>query len=173
MKLRFCPWPLYQKETGRTGPPLTLGSALHCSTRLARRGRRPAACSRRRKQPDARSLLDSSPHKGASDRGVPPPAHSPGGALPWRPAGEISLVLSPAPVGSKPPEPRSLDHHHHHHRQAAMEELAGSRRLQQEHHHLQHQPFPAAGAEPAADGMTKDVKPLCGWLTSAPLFLLL
>jgi len=40
-----------------------------------------------------------------------------------------------------------------------MEELAGSRRLQQEHHHLQHQPFPAAGAEPAAAGMTKDVKP--------------
>jgi len=83
--------------------------------------------------------------------------------------GEISLVLSPAPVGSK--QPRSPDHHHH--QQAAMEELAGSRRLQQEHHHLQHQPFPAAGAEPAADGMTKDVKPLCGWLTSAPLFLLL
>jgi len=43
-----------------------------------------------------------------------------------------------------------------------MEELAGSRRLQQEHHHLQHQPFPAAGAEPAAGGMTKDVKPLDG-----------
>jgi transcription factor TGA len=41
-----------------------------------------------------------------------------------------------------------------------MEELAGSRRLQQEHHHLQHQPFPAAGAEPAAPGMIKDVKPL-------------
>ncbi|KAG2635832.1 hypothetical protein PVAP13_2NG375200 [Panicum virgatum] len=72
------------------------------------------------------------------------------------PKGEISLVLSPAPVGSK--QPRSPDHHHH--QQAAMEELAGSRRLQQEHHHLQHQPFPAAGAEPAAGGMTKDVKPL-------------
>ncbi|RLN33484.1 putative bZIP transcription factor superfamily protein isoform X1 [Panicum miliaceum] len=72
------------------------------------------------------------------------------------PKGEISLVLSPAPVGSK--QPRSPDHHHH--QQAAMEELAGSRRLQQEHHHLQHQPFPAAGAEPAAPGMIKDVKPL-------------
>ncbi|CAL5087677.1 unnamed protein product [Urochloa decumbens] len=72
------------------------------------------------------------------------------------PKGEISLVLSPAPVGSK--QPRSPDHHHH--QQAAMEELAGGRRLQQEHHHLQHQPFAAAGAEPAAAGMNKDVKPL-------------
>ncbi|KAF8694844.1 hypothetical protein HU200_037941 [Digitaria exilis] len=72
------------------------------------------------------------------------------------PKGEISLVLSPAPVGSK--QPRSPDHHHH--QQAAMEELAGSRRLQQEHHHLQHQPFAAASAEPAAAGMIKDVKPL-------------
>ncbi|PWZ14054.1 bZIP transcription factor TGA10 [Zea mays] len=71
------------------------------------------------------------------------------------PKGEISLVLSPAPVGSK--QPRSPDHHHH--QQAAMEELAGSRR-QQEHLHLQHhQPF-AAAAEPAAPGMIKDVKPL-------------
>jgi hypothetical protein len=55
-----------------------------------------------------------------------------------------------------------------------MEELAaGSRRLQQEHHHLQHQPFAAAGAEPAAPGMIKDVKPLAKvsheWLTGAPL----
>ena len=42
-----------------------------------------------------------------------------------------------------------------------MEELAGSRRQQQEHHHLQHQPFAAAAAEPAAPvGMIKDVKPL-------------
>ncbi|TKW33818.1 hypothetical protein SEVIR_2G264600v4 [Setaria viridis] len=73
------------------------------------------------------------------------------------PKGEISLVLSPAPVGSK--QPRSPQDHHHH-QQAAMEELAGSRRLQQEHHHLQHQPFAAAGAEPAAPGMIKDVKPL-------------
>ncbi|XP_066394563.1 bZIP transcription factor TGA10-like isoform X2 [Miscanthus floridulus] len=77
------------------------------------------------------------------------------------PKGEISLVLSPAPVGSKEPA-RSPDHHHHHHQhqQAAMEELEGSRRQQQEHHHLQHQPF-AAAAEPAAPGgMIKDVKPL-------------
>ncbi|CAD6224421.1 unnamed protein product [Miscanthus lutarioriparius] len=74
------------------------------------------------------------------------------------PKGEISLVLSPAPVGSKQPA-RSPDHNHHgQHQQAAMEELAGSRR-QQEHHHLQHQPF-AAAAEPAAPGMIKDVKPL-------------
>jgi len=43
-----------------------------------------------------------------------------------------------------------------------MEELAGSSRLQQEHHHLQHQPFPVADAEPAANGMAKDVKPLDG-----------
>ncbi|KAJ1290187.1 hypothetical protein BS78_02G224200 [Paspalum vaginatum] len=71
------------------------------------------------------------------------------------PKGEISLVLSPAPVGSK--QPRSPDHHHH--QQAAMEELAGSRRQQAEHHHLQHQPFAAAAAEPAAAGMIKDVKP--------------
>ncbi|KAG0544242.1 hypothetical protein BDA96_02G258700 [Sorghum bicolor] len=76
------------------------------------------------------------------------------------PKGEISLVLSPAPVGSKQPA-RSPDHHHHQHQQAAMEELAGSRRQQQEHHHLQHQPFAAAAAEPAAPvGMIKDVKPL-------------
>ncbi|WVZ65384.1 hypothetical protein U9M48_014758 [Paspalum notatum var. saurae] len=76
------------------------------------------------------------------------------------PKGEISLVLSPAPVGSK--QPRSPADHHHHHQQAAMEELAGSRRQQQqEHHHLQHQPF-AAAAEPAAagTGMIKDVKPV-------------
>ncbi|KAL6656250.1 hypothetical protein ACP70R_007076 [Stipagrostis hirtigluma subsp. patula] len=71
------------------------------------------------------------------------------------PKGEISLVLSPAPVGSK--QPRSPDHHHHQQQQAAMEELEGSRR-QQEHHHLQHQPF--AAAEPAAAAGIKDVKPL-------------
>ncbi|KAF0903074.1 hypothetical protein E2562_024055 [Oryza meyeriana var. granulata] len=65
------------------------------------------------------------------------------------PKGEISLVLSPAPVGSK--MPRSPDHHHH--QQAAMEELAtGSRR---QDHHLQHQPF---AAEPA--GINRDVKPV-------------
>ncbi|GJN33608.1 hypothetical protein PR202_gb22228 [Eleusine coracana subsp. coracana] len=73
------------------------------------------------------------------------------------PKGEISLVLSPAPVGSK--QPRSPDHlHHHQHQQAAMEELAGSRR-QQDHHHLQHQPFAAAADQATAAGV-KDVKPV-------------
>ncbi|KAK3130402.1 hypothetical protein QOZ80_6BG0493040 [Eleusine coracana subsp. coracana] len=73
------------------------------------------------------------------------------------PKGEISLVLSPAPVGSK--QPRSPDHlHHHQHQQAAMEELAGSRR-QQDHHHLQHQPFAAAADQATATGV-KDVKPV-------------
>ncbi|XP_052166664.1 transcription factor TGA2-like isoform X2 [Oryza glaberrima] len=70
------------------------------------------------------------------------------------PKGEISLVLSPAAVGTK--MARSPDHHHHHQQQAAaaMEELAtGSRR--QDHHHLQHQPF---AAEPA--GINRDVKPV-------------
>uniref|UniRef100_A0A453L488 BZIP domain-containing protein n=1 Tax=Aegilops tauschii subsp. strangulata TaxID=200361 RepID=A0A453L488_AEGTS len=81
------------------------------------------------------------------------------------PKGELGLVLSPAPVGSKMPSP---DHHHHHHQQqaaaAAMEELAaGSRRQQQEHHlHLQHQQQqPAfATAESAGVSNNKDVKPL-------------
>ncbi|XP_044397960.1 transcription factor TGA2 isoform X3 [Triticum aestivum] len=81
------------------------------------------------------------------------------------PKGDLGLVLSPAPVGSKMPSP---DHHHHHHQQqaaaAAMEELAaGSRRQQQEHHlHLQHQQQqPAfATAESAGVSNNKDVKPL-------------
>jgi transcription factor TGA len=70
----------------------------------------------------------------------------------------MSLVLSPALVGSK--QPRSPDHlHHQQQQQAAMEELAGSRR--QDHYHLQHQPFDAAGGDQgtAAAGI-KDVKPV-------------
>ncbi|VAI18993.1 unnamed protein product [Triticum turgidum subsp. durum] len=81
------------------------------------------------------------------------------------PKGELGLVLSPAPVGSKMPSP---DHHHHQQQQqaaaAAMEELAaGSRRQQQEHHlHLQHQQQqPAfATAESAGVSNNKDVKSL-------------
>uniref|UniRef100_A0ACD5XT94 Uncharacterized protein n=1 Tax=Avena sativa TaxID=4498 RepID=A0ACD5XT94_AVESA len=91
------------------------------------------------------------------------------------PKGEISLVLSPAPVGSKMPTRSSPDHHHHHHQQhqaaaAAMEELAaGSRRQQlqqQDHHHhhqhhqLQHQQQPGFAADHAAAGVSKDVKPV-------------
>ncbi|XP_047051735.1 transcription factor TGA2-like [Lolium rigidum] len=82
------------------------------------------------------------------------------------PKGEISLVLSPAPVGSKMPR-SSPDHHHHQQQQhaaaAAMEELAaGSRRQQQQDHHhlhhLQHQQ-PGFAAEHSA-GVGKDVKPV-------------
>ncbi|CAM0951998.1 unnamed protein product [Alopecurus aequalis] len=86
------------------------------------------------------------------------------------PKGEISLVLSPAPVGSKMPSRSSPDHLHHQQQQqaaAAMEELAaGSRRQQQQdhhhhhhQHHLQHQQQPGFAAEAAA-GVSKDVKPV-------------
>uniref|UniRef100_A0A0D9XF37 DOG1 domain-containing protein n=1 Tax=Leersia perrieri TaxID=77586 RepID=A0A0D9XF37_9ORYZ len=71
------------------------------------------------------------------------------------PKGEIGLVLSPAPVGSKMPRSSSPDDDDHHQQQqaAAMEELAtGSRR---QDHHLQHQPF---AANPA--GINRDVKPV-------------
>ncbi|KAI4978532.1 hypothetical protein ZWY2020_015285 [Hordeum vulgare] len=52
------------------------------------------------------------------------------------PKGELGLVLSPVPVGSKMPSGRSSpDHHHHHHHQQAaavvMEELAAGSRRQQ------------------------------------------
>jgi transcription factor TGA len=71
--------------------------------------------------------------------------------------GDISLVLSPAPVGSR--QPRSPDHpHHHNQQQAEMEELAGSRR--QDHHLLQHQPFAAGGDQATAAAGIKDVKPV-------------
>ncbi|XP_062199990.1 transcription factor TGA2-like [Phragmites australis] len=71
------------------------------------------------------------------------------------PKGEISLVLAPAPVGSK--QPRSPDHHHH--QRTDMEELAVSRR--QDHHQQQHQPFAAvAESAAAAEGTIKDVKPV-------------
>ncbi|KAL5201333.1 hypothetical protein ABZP36_035687 [Zizania latifolia] len=70
------------------------------------------------------------------------------------PKGEISLVLSPAPVGTKMPRSSPDHHHHQNHQQAAIEELAtGSRR---QDHHPQHQPF--AAAESA--GINKDVKPV-------------
>ena len=82
--------------------------------------------------------------------------------------GELGLVLSPAPVGSKMPSGRSSPDYHHQQQQqaaaAAMEELAaGSRRQQQEHHlHLQHQQQqPAfATAESAGVSSNKDVNPL-------------
>lgn len=83
--------------------------------------------------------------------------------------GEIGLVLSPAPVGSKMPSGRSSPDHHHQQQQqqaaaAAMEELAaGSRRQQQDHHlHLQHQQQQPgfATAESAGVSNNKDVKPL-------------
>ncbi|KAE8784995.1 TGACG-sequence-specific DNA-binding protein TGA-2.1 [Hordeum vulgare] len=86
------------------------------------------------------------------------------------PKGELGLVLSPAPVGSKMPSGRSSPDHHHHHQQqqaaaAAMEELAtGSRRQQQDHHlHLQHQhqqQQPAFATAESAGASNRDVKPL-------------
>ncbi|KAI5015560.1 hypothetical protein ZWY2020_056950 [Hordeum vulgare] len=82
--------------------------------------------------------------------------------------GELGLVLSPVPVGSKMPSGRSSpDHHHHHHQQqaaaVAMGELAaGSRRQQQDHHlHLQHQQQqPAFATAESAGASNRDVKPL-------------
>ncbi|KAE8815020.1 TGACG-sequence-specific DNA-binding protein TGA-2.1 [Hordeum vulgare] len=84
------------------------------------------------------------------------------------PKGELGLVLSPVPMGSKMPSGRSSPDHHHHHQQqqaaaVAMEELAaGSRRQQQDHHlHLQHQQQqPAFATAESAGASNRDVKPL-------------